>query len=197
MFADVIVNLLAALIFFVLVDILARKILEFVGGSRPRFHLTTEYRTLKDVDWIHVRVHNVGLPLSPHTRAAHDAIAYGRVDTDDVEFQWATTERVAATRESMPIYYGRPRDIPLAVRIRPGFAPTFWGGQTHQVGVACLTEVEYLTQYAAGKAAPHALSQADHRVVLTVKDGDGNSTTSEFVLTVPPFPAEMTLRKVR
>ena len=190
-------NLLAALIFFVVVDILVRKILDVVGGSRPKFNLTAEYRALRDVDWPHVRVHNVGLPLSPHTRAAQDAIVYGRVDDHEVEFQWATTERASATHESMPVYYGRPRDIPLAVRIRPGFAPTFWGGQVHQVGVAYLTEVEYLTQYASGKAAPHPLTQGDHTVILTVRDGDGNSTTSEHVLTVPPFPADMTLRRIR
>lgn len=197
MFADVVVNLLAALIFFVAVDIIARRILDLVGGTRPRFQLTSEHRQLRDVDWPHVRVRNVGLPLSPHTRAAQDAIAYGTVDGEEVEFQWATTERAAATRESMPIYHGRPRDIPLAVRIRPGFAPGFWGNQDHQVGVAYLTEVEYLTQYATGKPAPHPLLQGNHTIVITVRDGEGNAATSEFVLRVPPFPADMELQKVR
>lgn len=190
-------DLIAALVLLVASTFIYRGILSFIGGDRPRLEISVDPERLSDVDWAHLVVRNEGLPLSRFTRVARGVRAYGRFDGMPREFQWATTER--DTKETVDIYHGLPRRIPIAVRIRPGYSLNFWHDQLHQADTTHLTEVEYMTQWGAPqgrvKIAPHPLTDGDHDLQITVEDSDGHATSAQFMLRIPKAPADMLLEK--
>src|SRR2546428_2693182 len=88
----VVQNLVASLVLIFIGDLAVRGILSIIGGPSPRLDMNAApQENLADVDWPHIRVRNVGLPLSPRTRAANGVIAYGTVDGSDVRLNWSSS----------------------------------------------------------------------------------------------------------
>lgn len=190
----VIQNVIASVVLIIVGDGLLRVILGIAFGARPRLRIDVSKRApLKDVDWPHLVVTNVGLPFSPRTRGAEAVTAYGTLDGVERRFLWATS--ADRPPEQVDIYSDRSAEIPLVARSRQNVIGTLYGNVVPPQ-TACLTEVEFLTQAFEGKIAPTPIADGDHDLTLTVHALDGTRTTARFGVTVPPWPGAITLRKM-
>src|SRR5438445_1024220 len=152
---------------------------------------------LADVDWPHVRVRNVGLPLSPRTRAANGVIAYGTIDGSEVRLNGSSS--APSPPEETDIYGDGFADLPIVVRLNRGDGPpgAFYGNLILPKS-AYLTEVEFLTQGAKvpNKIGTHPLTDAVHDLVITTQSLDGAKQTREFRINIPPWPGRISLHRV-
>src|SRR5437762_13032835 len=81
------INVLAGLALFGVADIAVRAVLSVAFGARPRLTIdAAPDQTAGDVDWPHLRVTNIGLPLARRTRAVAGVIAHGIFDGSPVVF---------------------------------------------------------------------------------------------------------------
>ncbi len=130
------------------------------------------------------------------TRAALGVIAFGRIDRDQVRFNWSSSAKTPP--ETANNYGQRADDLPIAVRLDRGDSPLgeFYGNLL-EPRVAYLTEVEFLTQgqKVPNKIGTHPLADGAHELVLTAQSLDGSETTQQFTLNVPPWPGRITIHR--
>ncbi len=186
-------NVAASVLLIFAGDVLVRGLLSIVLGARPRLRIQPGApKAMRDLDWPHLVVRNVGLLLSPRTRAAEGVIAFGKLDGVDVRFQWSTSDTRPPSQ--IDIYGDREAEIPLIVRARAG-APARLYGNVMPAQTAHLTEVEFLTQGFPGKAAPWPLEVGTHELEFHVQALDGTRTAAKLFLDVPPWPRPLRIRR--
>jgi hypothetical protein len=187
----VLLNIAASVALIVVADGLLRGLLSMVLGRAPRLRIRPAGdQRLRDLDWLHVRVTNDGLPLAPRTRAARAVIVSGKLDGARLGLLWATT--ADRPPEQVDIYRGHARLVPVVVRTRADAAADPYSNDM-QPRVAYVTDAEFLTQGYLGKPASRPLTNGQHSLELTVQAEDGTTTSERFTIVVPIWPGIITI----
>lgn len=193
------VNVSAALALFFVADVLVRGVRGIVVGSRPRLSIeAAPDQHAGDVDWVHLRVTNVGLPLARKTRAVAGVSAWGKFDGSPVVFSWSSSSDWPP--EEANIYGRKYRDIPIAARLIANQDGIFKRNLV-KARVAHLTEIEFMTQGfhdptgGRTKLGPWPLMDTLHRLDVTVQALDGTRSSASFDLNVPVWPTAMTIQR--
>jgi hypothetical protein len=187
-------NVVASVLLIFAGDVLARTLFNYIGGTRPKLRLDPgPPQPLVDLDWPFVRVTNEGLPLSPRTRAAERVIAKGTIDGTPVRLNWSSS--AARPPESVDIYGGEWQDLPLVVRANQSVNASVYGWAI-LAQTAYLTDVTFLTQGPRnGAVAQMPLNNGRHALSITVTSLQGSEKTTEFLVTVPPWPGRIVIHQ--